>query len=128
MDANIEELKGKTIIRIDGMKENSDEIDFYTSDGSLYQMYHHQECCESVFVEDICGDIEDLIGVPLLVAEERESSENPQNIPDDIIRCQESFTWTFYHFETQQGYVDLRWYGESNGYYSESVDFSRIEK
>ena len=34
MDANIEELKGKTIIRIDGMKENSDEIDFYTSDGS----------------------------------------------------------------------------------------------
>lgn len=118
---SIEELLGKTIIQITGMENDSEEIRFICSDGSEYLMYHEQDCCESVTLEDVCGDVACLVGTPITKAEESSNSEDPpgtQYEPD-------SYTWTYYHLGTVKGYVDLRWYGESNGYYSESVDFVR---
>jgi hypothetical protein len=73
-----------------------------------------------VTVEDIVGDLGDLIGEPILIAEEVTSNENPEGVTKEY---QDSFTWTFYKFATRKGYVDIRWYGESNGCYSEGVDF-----
>ena len=121
MDANFEELIGKTIVSIDGMEKDSDSITFKTSDGETYVMYHYQDCCESVFIDDVCGDVDDLITSPILIAEERSSKDN-EDLND---YGDESFTWTFYHIATSKGYVDIRWYGGSNGYYSESVDFKK---
>lgn len=87
-------------------------IYFRTSCGRFFRMYHEQDCCEHVFLDDIVGDIDDLIDSPILRAEESSNSrENSEG----------SETWTFYKFATRKGYVDLRWIGESNGYYSESV-------
>ena len=132
---SITDLIGKTIINIVGMKKGSECIDIYTSDGMMYQMYHEQDCCEDVTVDDVCGDIQDLMGVPLLVVEERTSEENPPDVTEQRLKLQkdaayvewqDSFTWTFYHFATSKGYLDLRWYGSSNGYYSERVDFKQI--
>lgn len=103
---------------------DNDYIKFVTVDGEVYNMYHNQDCCESVTIESVVGDIEDLIGVPILVAEESSSDENPEGV--EVSEYQESVTWTFYKLATIKGYVDIRWYGESNGYYSEGVSLYKV--
>ena len=121
-NVNINALMGKTLIKIEvksGFED--DEILFICSDGTRYLMYHNQSCCESVTIEDICGDIDSLIGSPILVAEERSNEPLPPKYSGA-----ESYTWTFYTLATVNGYVDIRWYGESNGYYSEGVDFIQL--
>lgn len=117
----IEEMKGKTLTDISVNKADS-EITFTTDTGQKYRMYHSQDCCESVDIEDIAGELSDLIGSPLLQAEESSSSDTwPEGVKKEYEP--ESYTWTFYKFATIRGSVTIRWYGSSNGYYSESVYF-----
>lgn len=114
---NFESLKDKTIARI--IIREDYEVFFECLDGSEYVMNHQQDCCESVSIESIVGDINDLIGHPILEASET------SNTGDDC--CLDSSTWTFYRLSTVKGTVTIRWLGESNGYYSESVDFCQIK-
>ncbi len=116
---NFEDIVGKTFSKI----ENSySEISFTENDGTEYMMLHHQDCCESVIVEDISGDLEWLCDTPILTAEESTSTESTD--PNHI--CDESETWTFYRVTTAKGLVVIRWHGTSNGYYSESVSFIQL--
>lgn len=121
-ELKISELKGKTLteIKVDDDKE---AMYFRCDNGDVYAMYHDQDCCEYVSIEDICGELSDLIGNPIIIAEERTSDENPKDIKKEY---QSSFTWTFYELATVKGSVTIRWYGESNGYYSESVEFYKL--
>lgn len=122
---NINILLGKTIVNIEGAKEGGDAILFTCLDGSQYLMYHEQDCCESVTIEDICGDVESLLNTPITMAED--ISNRCDNIPEPNYH-DDSYTWTWYKFATMKGYVTIRWYGESNGYYSEEVDFKEVSE
>lgn len=123
METKFEYLKGKTLVSFEVNAER-DRIDFETEEGEKFAMLHNYDCCERVSIEDICGDIPDIIGSPILVAEE---STNSESHPEDKDKGeQDSFTWTFYKLATIKGSVDIRWFGSSNGYYSESVSFEEV--
>ena len=110
------QMLGKTFVRVSG-SVGGDEMTFETANGERFMFAHQQDCCERVDINDIVGDLQDLCGEPMLVAEEvRGATPEPDEEHD------ESYTYTFYKFATRKGYVDVRWLGESNGYYSESVD------
>lgn len=117
----LKELLNKTIKKISILEDKS-EMYFFCSDGNKYVMYHDQECFESVYIEDIAGNLEDIIGSPLLMADKITNSKDPEE------ECDKSFTWTFYNFATVKGYVTIRWYGESNGYYSEEVAIEKVKE
>lgn len=97
-----------------------DTLNFHTISGKHYQLYHEQNCCESVYIDDINGDLANLIDTPILYAVEKSNEGTPED--------GESVTWTFYTFRTRKGTVDITWKGSSNGYYSESVDLSIEEE
>lgn len=99
-----------------------DEITFVFSDGTAFNLFHYQDCHERVFIEDVNGDWNDLIGHPLLVAEERTSEEG-----EPLSEGDEYFLWTFYTFRGIGGSVDVRWYGASKGFYYIEVDLAVAE-
>ena len=117
----ISEMIGKVMASVE-VKDDNTVMSFIDVNGNEYIFYHEQDCCESVDINDICGDLNDLVGNPILEAEE------VAGVGFGLLnRYEESFTWTFYKFATIKGNVTVRWYGSSNGDYSESVDF-RIQK
>ncbi|MCT4236759.1 hypothetical protein HZP42_10215 [Elizabethkingia anophelis] len=116
---NFSDLKGKTLKSV--VKTNNDELVFVLEDNRKYKLFHQQQCCENVYIGDINGDLIDLIGSPVLLAEE---SSNDMSDNSDLGSYSE--TWTFYRLATIKGYVDIRWVGRSNGYYSERVDFEEV--
>ena len=121
-----EDLKGKVLSKIEN--KDDDELIFTLNTGEKYKLYHEQDCCESVYIEEIIGDLKDLINTPILLAEEvvHEHDATPKGIePKECY--DDSFLWTFYKLVTINGAVTIRWLGQSNGYYSESVSFAKAE-
>ena len=121
---DFKELEFKTLISIDHIVgqtalDGQDRLIFTTRCGKRYEMYHSQDCCESVNIEDICGDLEDLLDTPVFLAEEVSNFKEGGGCGSE--------TWTFYKIVTAKGGVTIRWYGTSNGYYSEEVNFTEIK-
>lgn len=120
--AEFNELVGEKIVKVDVDRGGyEDAITFYCESGLEFYMGHMQDCCESVRIEDIDNDIDKLVGNTIIQAEETISSGN-----EDDEGCYESCTWTFYKItDSDANYYTIRWLGESNGYYSETVDIRK---
>ncbi len=113
METPFNELIGKTLLRVEG-EFGSEEILFTTTNGERYKLYHDQDCCESVYIDDIVGDLEDIVGSPIL------------SMMNMVLKPDESCTWTFYRLRTIKGFVTIKWYGTSDGYCSEAVYFVKL--
>lgn len=111
---NFSDLQGKILLSID---QREDVLEFTCATSEKYKMFHIQECCEDIHLEDVIGDLQSLIGHEILLAEE---------ITNSFEKGTNCFTWTFYKIATLKNYVTLKWEGSSNGYYSERVDFVQI--
>lgn len=111
-----EGLNGLVLTKI----ELSDsELHFHTRCGRHLVSYHEQDCCESVWLESYDGCLLDLINSKITMAE--------KSVVKTSVDC-ESQTATFYKLSTNKGSCTFTWRSESNGYYSESVDFAEIVK
>ncbi len=112
-------LVGKTITEIAGLEVGSDEVVFICESGERYRMTHYQDCCEVVRIEEIVGNVDQILDRMIVSAEESSSDASDEEV-------YERGTWTFYRINSTRGSVVIRWLGESIGYYSESVDFEEI--
>lgn len=101
-ECHIGELRGLTLvdIMIPIGTLYTDKLTFTSSDGKTFLMTHVQDCCEQVHLSDVVGDLRDLVGSPILIAEETCNQVVDRN-------KDESATWTFYKLATQKGYVTM---------------------
>lgn len=126
--SDLEKMIGQTLISVSGFEKGSERIELRSSDRNKLVLWHERDCCENVSVEQVDGDPDDLIDSPLLMCEEISGETlgaDPNRDPDGKVergRGDSTFTWTYYKFATVKGYVTVRWFGSSNGYYAEDVD------
>lgn len=121
-ESTIALLIGRTVRRID---VKADEV-YFVCDDETFLAYHMQDCCEDVAIHDVSGDPTDIIGMPIIEASQDEDSATwPQDVEKPRFEP-ESFTWTTQKIKAANGReIVIRWLGQSNGYYSESVYFRR---
>lgn len=110
-------LVGVTLESVETLRE---QIIFHVNDGSAFTSLHLHDCCETVQIHHIEGDIASILNVPVLEAEETHSNDPALEGPYN-----DSWTWTRQRIRTERGEVTFVWLGESNGYYGETPYFQR---
>ena len=111
---DIKDMVGKKVL---GIYYDEDYFQIRTDD-CVYAFYHEQDCCESVYLTQADGISDKIIGSRIVIAEV---------VTDEKDTEYGHVTWSFYKIGTNKGMIDFRWQGESNGYYSETVDLIKIE-
>jgi hypothetical protein len=111
---NFNTLIGKTLRNVEVLEER---IVFTQENGTTYASYHMQACCESLHIEKIIGDVNSVLGSPIMEAEETEDRGSG--------RSPEPYTWTKtkQRIRTATGEVTFVWSGLSNGCYRETPHF-----
>lgn len=115
------DLEGRTI---ESTEIGRDWLNIFCEDGTQWQLFHRQDCCESVNFKDTQGDPAELIGKKILKAYTDRGSES--NSWWDTSNS-ESSTWEEFTLEASGVKVTWRSAGESNGYYSETMNFEQTK-
>ena len=111
---NIKDMVGKKVVGIYYDEENFQIL----TDDCVYAFYHEQSCCERVYLTQVDGISDKIIGSRIVIAEV---------VTDEKDTEYGHITWSFYKIGTNKGMIDFRWQGESNGYYSETVNLIKME-
>ncbi len=100
---------------------DGEELYLYFEDDSVAKFYHSQDCCESVNIIGLgYSNFKDHLGSKITAFL---WDENDGNAEYEY----ESATLTDLTFYFDKDSVTVSFWGESNGYYSESVDFMWVE-
>jgi hypothetical protein len=110
-------LVGEVLDAVDIDREEN-QILLTTRSGRRFLVYHEQDCCETVAISGQDGSFDRLIGKPIV-----EARDFAVDTGDDEIDSQ---TTTTLVFRVDDQTVISRWIGDSNGYYSESVDIAEL--
>lgn len=113
----IKKLIGAKILDVKKLEEVDELLDIITDKGVMH-FYHDRDCCESVWLEDGFDDLKAIVGEKIINAEVIINHDEGEAFPD----TEDSYTWTYYKISTLNHDCTLRFYGTSNGYYSEEVD------
>lgn len=128
--ASFLDLMGETFVSVRVEKEwspkewrcGADALIFEREDGVMFVMYHEPNpTSQNIYLRDIAGSLDLLIGERIVEARVDSHKAHVGEF------AAESATWTFYNIGTRLGMVTISWYGESNGYYSEQVETTRME-
>ena len=116
----MKDMVGKKVLGI----YYDEEIFQILTDDCVYAFYHEQDCCESVWLTQVDGISDKIIGSRIVIAEVVTKTGEDGVIDTDKYN---SVTWTFYKIGTNKGMIDFRWQGKSDGGYSETVNLVKIE-
>jgi hypothetical protein len=116
IEEEIKEMVGQTVRKI--------ENECIVTDECKFEFYHRQDCCESVGMYAEFGKLEDLVGQKIVDAfvEFPDDEETKEKFPEFYAGYYDSYTWTKITIKGELSQYVAYWLGESNGYYSESVD------
>jgi hypothetical protein len=116
-ETDLSVLKGEILTEID-CDENDEVILLTTESGRQFKLYHSQDCCERVYIQEF-DNYKALIGKKII-----EVTDEENDVSKDYY---DSATETVITFRVNDATVINRWIGESNGYYSERVNFMEIK-
>jgi hypothetical protein len=117
MSLNASELVGKIFVSHE-VCQYKESIKFFDEYGNYYLFYHDVQCCEHVYIEDICGDLDDLMDSEILQSEMVSSEMTDEDIEKQGHK-NDFGEWYFYKLATIKGSVTLRWCGISTNYSTE---------
>ena len=122
---------GEYVVNVQLVKDEGyiTEVVLYFRSGKKLRVYHEQDCCEDVVLIDIVGgSLDSLVGQEIKCIKSVSKNFDERLVSSVKGYLNDSNTWTFVTISTFKDDITLRWHGNSNGYYSEEVDFAYYDE